>query len=222
MWLFASRGRPQSYQRFIDAWVKTKGSTPVYVRLDECDSTIEEYKKIVPPKEFMIVIGKRARLGAAMTEIYEKYPNESFYGLLADDLIPRTEYWDSKMINAAGSKCFSQANDLTDKPLNCCHPCIGGDLVRAAGFFGFPHATHYYLEVVWKELKKKDGRFLKYLPDVIVENAHYKFNKATFDATYKDAQSVKSTDKKIWVEWKENKFDNFYSELIKKINQDDV
>jgi hypothetical protein len=213
MWLFASRGRPQSYQRFIDAWVKTKGSTSVYVRLDECDPTIEEYKKIQPPKEFHIVIGKRARLGAAMTELYKTHPDLQFYGLLADDLIPRTLYWDTLMIEAAGSKYFSQANDLTEKPKNCCHPCIGGDLVRAAGFFGFPYATHYYLEVVWKDLKKKDGRFLKYLPEVIVENAHYKFDKSKFDKTYEEAEAVKDADKQIWKEWRNTEFDNFYNRV---------
>lgn len=213
MWILASRGRPENYKRFIDHWIKTKGSTPVYVRLDECDPKIEDYKKIMAPPEFNVIVDKRARLGRAMNEMYEKYPNEPWYGLLADDLIPRTEYWDKHMILAAGNVHFSQANDLTTKPQNCCHPCIGGDLVRAAGFFGFPYAIHYYLEVVWKDLKKKDGRFLKYLPEVIVENAHYKFSKSNFDKTYAEAEAVKKSDKQSWKKWKEVEFEKFYNRV---------
>ena len=213
MWLLASRGRPSNYQRFINSWIKTNASTPVYVRLDECDPTIDEYKKINHPKEFEIIINKRARLGEAMNELYHTHPNLDFYGLLADDLIPKTTNWDKKMIEAAGSKYFSQANDLTEKPQNCCHPCLGGDLVRAAGFFSFPLVKHYYVEVIWKDLKKRDSRFLKYLSEVIVENAHYKFNKSNFDNTYRDAENGKANDKKLWKKWREKEFENFYSRV---------
>jgi hypothetical protein len=219
MWLFASRGRPSNYQRFINAWIETDASTPVYVRLDKCDPTIEEYKKITPPKEFHIIIEQRSRLGEAMSELYSTHPNLSFYGLLADDLIPRTKNWDQIMIEAAESKYFSHANDLTEKPQNCCHPCIGGDLVRAAGFFSFPFVKHYYVEVGWKLLKKRDSRFLKYLPDVIVENAHYKFNKSNFDNTYKEAEAVKANDKKLWKKWHDNEFENFFNRVKALLDQ---
>ena len=47
MWLLASRGRPQNFQRFVDSWIKTNASTPVYVRLDDCDPTLNEYNKIL-------------------------------------------------------------------------------------------------------------------------------------------------------------------------------
>jgi len=213
MWILASRGRPQNFQRFIDHWFLTKSSTPIYVRLDECDSTIEEYKKINVPKEFNVIIGPRARLGAAMAELYQNFPNEPWYGLLADDLIPRSNGWDVAMVAAADSKYISQANDLSPKPKNCCHPCIGGDLVRAAGFFGFPHTIHYCLEVVWKDLTKKERRFLKYLPDVVVENVHFDFAKAEFDKTYAEADAVKDSDHKIWDKWKETEFEPFYNKV---------
>lgn len=210
MWLLASRGRPASIQRFIDAWYKTHASTPVYLRLDLCDPTIEEYKKLKYPKEFIVVIDSRARLGAAMTEILRVYPNEPWYGLLADDLNPISEFWDTQLIEAAGSNYISQANDLSPKPKNYCHPCIGGNLVRKAGFFGFPLTTHYCLEVVWKDLVKRDSRFGRYLPNVVVENLHPDFNKSTFDVTYQEANDVKAADHSIWDTWKNSESENFY------------
>lgn len=210
MWLLASRGRPHNLKRFIDAYIGTKASTPVYLRLDVCDPTIEEYKKIKLPDTFILKIDKRARLGAAMKEIFDVYPLEPWYGLLADDLIPRTDNWDIRMIEAAGDRYISQANDLSPKPKNYCHPCIGGELVRTAGFFGFPYTTHYFLEVVWKDLTRCNKKFGRYLPDVIVENLHPDFNKGQVDKTYQEAFSVKSSDEKIWLEWRDTKFDTFY------------
>jgi hypothetical protein len=213
MWLLASRGRPQSLKRFIDAYNKTKASSPIYVRLDTCDLTLEEYKKLNFPKTFNVVIDKRARLGACMKEIFEKFPNEPYYGLLADDLLPITDEWDKKLIEAAGKDNISQFNDLTRKPKNYCHPCIGGNLVRRAGFFGFPYTTHYALELVWKDLTKKDKRFGKYLNDVVIENLHPDFAKSSLDKTYKEAHAVKDEDHKIWLEWRENKFEEFYQKV---------
>jgi hypothetical protein len=210
MWLLASRGRPSSLQRFIDAYLKTNSSTTVYLRLDLCDETLNEYKKIKLPETFILIIDKRARLGAAMKEIFETYPNEPWYGLLADDLVPRTLHWDIRMIEAAGDRYISQANDLSPKPKNYCHPCIGGELVRKAGFFGFPYTTHYALEVIWKDLTKCDKRFGRYLPDVIVENLHPDFNKGQIDRTYQEAFTVKDNDERIWKAWRGKEFDNFY------------
>jgi hypothetical protein len=213
MWILASRGRPQHFQRFVDCWIETKASTTVYVRLDECDPTIEEYKKIIVPPEFIVIIGSRARLGKAMNELFEKYPNEKFYGLLADDLIPQTEYWDQLLINAAGLNKISQANDLTRNPKICMHPCIGGDLVRAAGFFGFPLNVHYCLEVVWKEVSRCFKGTLKYLPNVIVENAHPDYGKATVDQTYIEANLVRDQDHKNWENWFSTEWENFCKKI---------
>jgi hypothetical protein len=214
MWLLASRGRPLNFSRFVDAWIATKSSTPVYVRLDDCDPTIELYKKIDVPKEFQVVIGSRAKLRAAMSEVYTKFPNENFYGLLADDLLPITENWDVKMIEAAGLTKISQANDLSPKPKNYCHPCVGGDLVRAAGFFGLPGVTHYCVEVAWKELVQVDKQFGCYLSDVIVENIHPDFEKSVLDTTYKEAGTVKEKDISVWNKWREKEFDDFYNRAL--------
>jgi hypothetical protein len=93
-----------------------------------------------------------------MNELFEKYPDEEFYGLLADDLIPHTSEWDQRLIEAAGRNKISQANDLTKNPKHCMHPCVGGDLVRAAGFFASPTCIHYGSELVWKELAKSFSR----------------------------------------------------------------
>ena len=205
MWILASRGRPQNIQRFINSWKETQASSTVYLRLDECDPCISEYKKIEYPQEFHVVISSRARLGQAMNEMLKNNPNEPWYGLLADDLIPKTLYWDKKLIDAAESRYIAQCNDLSPKPLNCCHPCVGGELVRHVGWFALPDCTHYGVEEPWKKLAlSKDLNLLRYLPEVIVEHAHYRFDKSKFDNTYSELKDIKSQDKEKFLKWKES------------------
>lgn len=214
MWILASRGRPENMQRFINHWHATNASSKVYVRLDECDPMIDDYKKIIYPDHFVIVIDSRARLGKAMNEMLKNFPDEPWYGLLADDLIPVTKSWDIELINAAGTKFIAQCNDLSSKPLNCCHPCVGGDLVRFVGWFGLPNCQHYGVEEPWKKLAlSKDLNILKYLPNVIVEHAHYRFNKAEFDKTYSDLKNIKNADRTSFVEWR----DRNLSDLIESV-----
>lgn len=214
MWILASRGRVENIKRFLDKWKETVATTPVYFRIDECDPDIENYQKLSYPSNWTIVIGKRCRLGGAMNELFQNHPDRDWYGLLADDLIPQTKFWDVRLIEAAGKSFISQANDLTRKPQNCCHPVIGGDLVRAAGWFALPDCTHYCVELPWKEVTKRNPKVLKYLEDVIVEHAHWRFDKAEFDSTYEETKPLKHIDHSIWENWRVSQFDTFYQSLI--------
>jgi hypothetical protein len=213
MWILASRGRPESIIRFIDRWNLTLADSKVYLRLDDCDERLAEYKQLKYPNNFEVVVGPRKRLVAASNEMFLRYPHETWYGLLADDLNPKTEHWDKKLINAAGSKYIAVANDLTSNPLKIYHPVVGGDLVRKAGWFGFPHTSHFCIELPWKYLSFHNKSLLKYLPDVIVEHVHYKYNKSNFDKTYSDSQSRRSQDIEIWKEWRKNHYNDFLKKM---------
>lgn len=202
MWILASRGRPNNLKRFVYQYESTKASSPIMIRLDEDDPYLGEYKKIDYPDTFKIVIGPRARLGAAMAELYETYPDLDWYGLLADDLIPKTEYWDKKMIDAAGTKFIVGADDGRGKAHQFCHPIVGGDLVRAVGWFSLPCCTHFCVELPWKYLANRgDKRFRKMLLDVVVEHAHYRWGQAEKDQTYTESHQIKKIDMKKWDAW---------------------
>jgi hypothetical protein len=54
---------------------------------------------------------------------------------------------------------------------------------------------------------------------VIVENAHYKFNKSNFDNTYKEAEAVKANDKKLWKKWYDSEFENFFNRVKVLLDQ---
>ena len=83
MWIFATRNRVENCKRFIKLWHELEASSPVYLRLDEDDPALEEMKSLPWPKEFIMNIGPRVRLGGSMQEMFHNYPNEPFYGLLA-------------------------------------------------------------------------------------------------------------------------------------------
>lgn len=214
MWAFATRSRVGNCQRFINTWIKTKASSPVYLRLDKDDPDLEQLLALPWPSEFLITVGPRARISKCMQEMFEKFPTEPWYGVLADDLIPRTDYWDQKLISAAGTNDISYADDIHEKAIRICHPCVGGDLVRAVGFFGLPVVQHFGTDTVWENIHHHFNRNNKQ-HDVIVEHAHFNFGQAQLDQTYQESQAIRYSDKQAYKQWMEE----HYSSVLTKIEQ---
>lgn len=201
MWALPTRSRPSNCQRFIDAWNNTQAATPVYVRLDECDPYLEELLSLKWPDSFKIVVGKRMGLSAAMQETFIENPNEQWYGLLADDLVPRTRNWDRKIIMLAGDKNISYPNDLTTSRKGLpTHPVVAGDLVRELGWFGFPATRHYYVDTIWQFLGNNLNNLI-YGKDIIVEHMHPIRDKAEKDIIYSESGNYKTPDTLSYNKW---------------------
>ena len=215
MWIFATRERPENCKRFIDAWIKTKASTPVYVRIDDDDSTLEELKNLNWPKEFKVVVGKREGLRAAMQELYVENPNEPWYGLLADDLVPRTPNWDIRLAERAGNKNISYPNDLGGKPKLPTHPVVGGDLTRALGWFGFPVVQHLYVDTVYQYIGNQLGNLYR-MEDVIVEHVHPFWNKTNGDKIYTENKRRAVSDRENYLNWVATEGPSVITELKKR------
>lgn len=203
MWILAARSRPANCQRFIEAWQATKSSTPVYVRLDDCDPALNELLKLAWPEEFTIVVGPREGLRAAMQEMFVKNPNEPWYGLLADDLVPQTPYWDQQLIEQAGLCAISYPNDLGGKPKLPTHPVVGGNLARAVGWFGFPHAQHLFVDTAWRVIGER-LKCLHRMEDVVAEHVHPFWNKSESDQVYAESVKRSAGDRERFNTWVEN------------------
>lgn len=217
MWALATRSRPDNCKRFIEAWNNTQASTPVFVRLDECDPFIDELKSLPWPSTFEVVVGKREGLRAAIQEMYIKYPTEPWYGFLADDLIPRTLKWDLALVEVAGSKNISYPNDLgkakkRDLPT---HPCVGGDLIRAMGWFGFPATYHFYLDTIFRYIGQNLKNIYR-LEDTIVEHMHFGRGKSELDTIYQQSQEKMRRDSEAYNSWIEKNGESFISMLKQK------
>jgi hypothetical protein len=213
MWTFATRNRLANCRRFIDHWHNTQAISLVYVRLDDCDPALAELKQLPWPKEFTINVGPRARIGQAMQEMFVKYPNEPWYGILADDVIPGTLHWDQRMIKAAGTHSISCANEVHEKHVRICHPCVGGNLVRLVGCFAIPTVRHFGTDTLWESIHHYCDLNNK-LSDVILEHAHFNFGQSQLDQTYEESQAIRQQDKRAYKDWMNENFEN----ILKKVN----
>jgi hypothetical protein len=200
MWILPTRSRPASCQRFIDNWINTESSTDVLVRLDECDSELENIVSLDWPKNFKVKIGKREGVAKATNELFQEFKDEPWYGFLADDFVPKTVHWDKKLAEAASNKFISYPNDMAEREDLPTLPCVGGNLIREIGYFGFPFTHHYYVDTVYQFIGKHLG-IIKRLDDVVVEHMHYEFGKSNLDIVYQQSSEKFKNDKSIWKQW---------------------
>ena len=200
MWILATRTRVNNCKRFITGWVDSQASTPVYVRLDECDPDLDELIALPWPEQFTVHVGPRQGLRAAMEEMFQTHPTQAWYGILADDLVPQTPQWDQLLVERAGSGSISYPNDLGRKTKLPTHPCVGGDLVRAQGWFGLPVVRHYCVDSVYRYIGD-ELRIKHRLDDVIVEHRHYSEDKTERDGLYKETSRFKGSDDEAYTAW---------------------
>ena len=216
MWVFPTRSRVDNCKRFIDAWKKTNASTPVYLRIDDCDPCIDELQNLNWPEQFTLVVGPREGIKASLQEMFAKYPNEPWYGILADDLLPQTKQWDLALIDRAGNDSISYPNDLGKKSKKSLptHPCVGGDLVRAIGWFGFPATYHFYVDTIWQYVGERLNNIHR-LDNIIVEHLHYGRNKSELDIIYEQSREKMQTDTYAYNDWISANGENLILQLDK-------
>lgn len=217
MWVFATRARPENCLRFINAWTQTQASSPVYVRIDDCDPKLNQILELPWPKKFSLNVGPRLGLKAALQEMFLKFPDEDWYGFLADDLVPLTKHWDKILIETAGNCNISYPNDLGKKRKRDLptHPCVGGDLVRAIGWFGLPATYHYYLDDIYRFIGQNLNNIYR-LEDVIVEHMHYGRGKAEIDETYNQSIDKMKNDTDAYNDWISTNGDKLIADLTSK------
>jgi hypothetical protein len=207
MWVLPTRSRVKNCQRLIEAFASTKTNSAVYVRLDDNDPELEQMASLPWPNYCEIVIGPQVRMRAAMEEMLSQYPGEAWYGILADDAIPKTQNWDQRLIQAASPASISYADEVWEKKNRICFPCVGGDLVRYVGFFGLPGVEHWGTDTIWERLHH-ECRLDNKQADVVLEHAHFNFGQAELDTTYEGTQQLKKQDKRAYRAWMDNHFES--------------
>lgn len=207
MFSLPSRGRPHNLQRFLDAYEATGAKAPVWLRLDEDDPRLADYDTIDLPPHWSKTVGKRHpnRCNGCVAEMFELFPDEPNYGLMADDLIPRTQGWDAKLVEAAGRDCLSYGDDGLNGESLATHPVVGGELARAIGWLVLPTVLHSFVDTALFAIAYRAGR-LRYLPEVKLEHMHpLAMNenhqpKAEMDETYRFAE-VYTHDQAAFYKW---------------------
>lgn len=200
MWLFASRGRPKSVERFLKQWKVTGASTIVILCLDKEDETLPDYLELDYPANWIIRVEDRKEgyLADVSRRAFKDYPNEDFYGWLSDDLFPITYEWDVKLIEAAKESGYAWCDDGMNGMKHAAHPCMSGDFVRDLGWICLPGLKHLYIDNALFEMAKRKG-CLHYLGDVKVEHWHFATGKSEYDKTYEKPTAAE--DKEVYKKW---------------------
>lgn len=190
MWILTTSGRPEEAAAAVRAIEET--CSPEFRGVFCVDGNSEGY--LVPASSCwreMLVNSENRGLGARMNWLLAAYASEPFYGWLADDFRPRTRNWDRDLSTAARPNYIAYCNDWWKGPENNNRGvwvqhitsafAIGGDLVRAVGWFAPPGLRQAGIDSVWNRIGRTNG-LMRYLKDTVVEHLHWKNGKRAPDA----------------------------------------
>ena len=189
-----SRRRPERLWSFIRSAMTTDAKCKFYIRLDDDDPTLPAYKERMDG----LNIGPRVSVAEAMQECLRFHPDEECYALIGDDTVLRTRHWDQILSKAAGRWGIAYPDDGLKGESQATHPFIGGDFLRAIGFWALPGLTHLYTDTVWDFLGRKYDN-LVYRPEVLIEHMHWSAGKCARDASYEKPSAAK--DEACFSQW---------------------
>ena len=200
MLLIPSRARPHNLRRLIEACQNTGTSTPAWIRLDEDDVCVPQYRELPMLEGWRIVVGPRVPLSSVYNEAYKSLTGITHWAFIADDVVPETPRWDKKLIEIAGADGMAvpAGGESTG---GCPHFVLGGDMVRSMGWLSLPGLDRIYIDTVWRDVATDLG-VLRRVPEVVLEHRHFSNKKALIDATY--LKHHKAQDKIIYDNWRQN------------------
>ncbi len=201
LWVLPTHKRVDRCQRTLDAIAATGCSTPGIVFVNGGEQP-EGYKSLRLPQNWSILWhDDDVKVCDMYRWFFKRHPNLDWYGVIADDVVPKTHNWDTRLVNAAGRARVASANDEWQAPRRL-HgaAAYGGDLVRALGYLCPPDLQHMFFDDVWETI----GRELKVwdvLMDVVTTHEHHAVGKAPKDAAYEQSEKLIASDKVIYQAW---------------------
>lgn len=200
MWILPTRARPENLARFFVAWEATRGMTKGVAIIDEDDPKLDEYFRIPLPGHWKLYVGKRRRFDRLYNDFLKANPALDWYGFLADDVVPVTPGWDTRLVSLASRDGLAYADDGLNGERHAAHFVLGGDLVRATGWLLLPGLDRLYGDTAWNEIARARG-VMRYAPDVLLEHRHFANGRAPMDETYRKPSAKR--DQKRYIEWRQ-------------------
>lgn len=209
MWLCGSRSRVDGLKRMCDSWIKTVDGEPyTVIRLDDDDPFLEKYLKHQWPPAWFISVGPPTNgVAEKLNWAFRSFPKEKQYGFLADDVVLRTPCWNTTLEMLAGDWQLAYPDDGFQHERLATHPCCGGELLRALGYWALPGIHHNFLDTALFAVAKR-LRLAQYAPYVLFEHMHPVADKAKGDATYQRARKLWNADQTTFTKWLGNDFLN--------------
>lgn len=202
----ATHKRPDNITRFIASYGVTGAIEPVLMMIDEDDRS---YDNIVFPDSFKVITIPSGSTASRRANIpFERFPEEPYYAIMGDDIVPMTNNWDQILKAAAGRFRIAYPDDGIQHHRLATHPFIGGDLVRSQGFVEEPSMGDWYADNCRMEIGRA-LHLLKYVEEVKFDHMHYINGKAPLDETY---QKQQGRDPKDYIKWQST---GYYTTLSK-------
>lgn len=212
MIILPTKGRPESLRRFCHQYYLTKAELPIHVIFDAKDAW--RYNDVKTPEHWRRISAPAGMpIGEIFNVIFKKYPNEPFYGMVADDVLPETMHWDTTLRDACTPDKIAWGYDSIQNENLPVHPFIGGDLLRKIGWWAAPGLKHWFVDNAWKSLTLALGNGV-YLPDVKMTHLHPLNGRAANDRTYEE-QPLHAADHFTYTKFMNEKF----PEIVARIQQ---
>ena len=165
MWIMPSRKRPNNVRRFFEKYRETKGSTPGVIVIDDTDPQIEDYKSLDYPEGWSLEIYPECPMVSRLNQSFSRHIGLDWYGSLDDDSVPETDYWDKKLVEAAGKDKIAHCHNGISNEKLVCQYAIGGELARKIGWLLLPGTKRTFGDNAITDVGRKLNAIV-YLPDV--------------------------------------------------------
>lgn len=161
MFIVPTYKRPERLKNLIQAYTNTKAAAPVYVLIQ---GNAELYDGIEYPDTWTVeILDKNLGLVAGLNYVYQKFPNEDYYGIICDDQQPNTDHWDKKLIEATTPWNMVTSQDTLNKNdwRMSGITVYGGDLIRFVDFIMPPCTWHICGDDWWELVAKTCNNWIK-------------------------------------------------------------
>lgn len=220
VWVLPTFRRPDKCAEVLKCIITVGCSTPGIVIVNGVDD-INEYRKIKLPKDWqMVVLPQNIGVCGAMNWVFNKYPNEPFYGLVCDDEYIYSTDWDKALVAAAGSKYIAHANDgwQSGKRIHL-YATWGGDLIREVGYWAIPGLWHWFFDNQWENLVSGLPA-VNFCQDIKGAHKHYLAGKTEKDYTYSSGESRAAMDQMVFQNWLITEYPNLKRKIAKLYDGD--
>lgn len=176
-----TRGRPESVQRFADAFHKhSDGNAELVFGIDDDDTT--RY-----PEGLNYSKNPRARFSGTLNNVSKAYPGHFAYFAAGDDHLIETPHFDTiilEELHNLGTGFVYGADGLMNEYL----PTAGamtGNVIETLGYMSLPELIHLYVDNWWKDLFTEIDS-LRYLPHLKISHLHPSGGFTAWDDQYKE------------------------------------
>lgn len=193
MWCLPTYKRPQKLRRFLHAMAPQDRGEVVLLMIWRNDPMMKEYQELFGelPSGWEVILTPGKTCGEKLNHAFDLFPEEPFYGLLADDTVLASAGMLHELKMEAMNGRFAWPNDGVHGPRMATHPCAPGKMIRALGFWAHPRFPQNGLDVILYRVSEALS-LSKYRSDLHLIHFHPSVHLEEFDEVYAEARGVNS------------------------------